>query len=409
MAFADFIRTNQVNDILRATRAQNPVRMTVDNLLEAHEDYCLTGMRLPLYEAWKRRTLPADRDTERLRCLRTVFGPGVIPYNATRVGIADTQLPPTGLKALGDCNRFDTEAWRIMSVNAIRQLDDEDRIPVAKFSTTMMEFTDVLWANAQPNGTTITSRQARHFMRRLKALIADFGIDRVYNTFNTNYTKAAETETYANACIALLPDNPITIFDTWRTSNQTQWNRVEGCLDFWETELPRFKERAGEVRQILARHAMGGSFTDRVKRFISQGEIDALTTHRGFRQYAQKLEREKWFFTSDGSPGQGVQHDFIMTAHLRAGTVAFLQGLGVQRDAYNALDHVVYLKQNEGGCFGIHEDALGAFNCLVEKVVITRRTSPNVTLHTITFNGWNAGTLDALMVNLRAAITTMLA
>jgi hypothetical protein len=183
-------------------------------------------------------------------------------------------------------------------------------------------------------------------------------MQRANATFNT--TAAVLNQLPAPFCQALA---------TWQAPNQ--WNDVLQRADTWITEIGHVQNRLPLIHQLVGWGA-GGAAGDTVYRVVSHGEALGVQAANGVFKQAPggqaNFEREKWFYHGGGAPGVG--HNFLLTITLKAGSIAALTAAPYvcQRDAQDWDDHIVFTKPNEPNCFGMHEDALGAFNQLVRRV-----------------------------------------
>jgi hypothetical protein len=389
-----------VNGWPTITGGNFPVR----DLLQAYDLFCAGTDRIAMKEAWVRQELSATRMTHFLTALRDAFGVATIPLAAAFPAAANIQVVVAGDAIRNAIVRFDADIWTAMSHSGTIRLTAEERQVIPEFCNDMGYYTARLWPGRH-NAITATTVQTTNYLRMLRKQLDLFGTDFVFNNFNTNYTKKTETNAAVQAAVGTMQALSVRTFDAWRAANGPRWTAIEDCINFWEAELPLARARAGDIRTLLG--LAGAMYADHLFRNVTQGEVDALVNHNGFRQHAGKLEREKWFYAAGANPGAGVAHDFICDVSLRTGTIAQLQALSIARDDPAAMRHIVFVKPAEPNCYGIHEDALGAFNCCVQSIRITRRVG-GALVRTINLAGWNAATLDNHYAALIAAVTLLL-
>ncbi len=410
MNFYSFLSQNGYDNILSG-------KFTIADFLKAYEQYCKSegSGRLALLEAFLRKLAAPDRSRLFVSCLKKAF-PGVItePDTTPIKTLAGRQVDfgaQGRTKVMAACKLFDDDCWMLAGRGigplGASQLEVEDNRAVTVFCTDIQRYASLLWQLQDTGGYTIMMRQGKHYHNTLKRLFAPFCRDLRYNLFNTTYTKCVELNSAVDASVSILQATPHKPYENWKISNSKQSQDLEACLNFWQKELPLVRARCAPIRQLLTL-ANVNTYNDTLMRFVSEPEVNCLRTVQGFQQYSGKLEREKWFFTSEASPGNGVQHDFVVTFKLKTGTIALLNQLRVLRDDSNAMRHIVYHKENEGGCYGIHEDALGALSCLIGTVTIKRRANHQPVQPAIVFQNWDANALDVYYQALETAIQAML-
>ena len=395
MSFLNFLQVNGYDDILAG-------RFSVEDLVLAYKKSQTSGVRKPLFEAFKRGKPAGAFEQLVLRALKAAF-PASLGAAATVIAVRNVNPGLTGMTLRTALMKFDDTCTPAVSMGGTVRQQSEDNTVVAKFYDDPLLHAQRLWLGGTPGNYTVMTGHAKHFARTLLRLVEPFSRDRGFNTHNTNYTKYAETRDAVMAVVGRIDSSAPQPLDDWKAQNALQWARLEACINFWDEELPRFRSRSAEITQLLNHQ---GHLTEVIQRFVSGAEVNAIRDS-GFVQHGGKLEREKWFFGAGAQPGQGVQHEYVLRITVRAGTTNLLNQLAVDRASDGALSHVVYTKPNEPHCYGIHEDALGAFNALVVSVHATPRVGGQTVA--VPLAPWAAHALGGHNDTLRNAVAAMLA
>jgi hypothetical protein len=400
MNFYEWLSQNGFADVMRGNEGRKATA-TLKSFMDAYIQY-LNAKRRQHYEAWRRKVDNPTQTRTVLQALLKAF-PTLTTGRKDLSGLEKADLDLSRTQMMKAIKTFDDQLSTQITRDGSAQLTAEDQKDVKRFCGDASFFCEQLWG---PNHRwQMFPRQAQLWFSCLKSQVSLWGRDLTFNVCNTNFTKVKQTSDVVAKAISHCVSRPLITFDKWKVEKKSEFDGVTACIDFWAAELPRMRERIPRICQLLG--LAPGAHTQKLKRFISQGEVESLKKVQGFCQYPGKLEREKWFFTDDASPGDGVQHDYIATFEVGDGTLALLDGLAVLRDDAKALENVVYKKQNEGGCYGIHEDALGAMNCLIRKVTIVKRIQPKTVVHAIDFKGWDRNALNQYYQQLLAQITLM--
>lgn len=149
------------------------------------------------------------------------------------------------------------------------------------------------------------------------------------------------------------------------------YKMCENQINYWMINYSQFIDRQRDM-MALEVHAKSEcrTYTDILRRYISQRELDRLKQSKQFMQSPNSLEREKWFFESNGCPGNGVTKEFVCDIHLKTGSISLFHRL-LRPDGERA---TVVFKENEQHCIGFHEDALPLFNRMIDKLTIYKQT-----------------------------------
>lgn len=150
-----------------------------------------------------------------------------------------------------------------------------------------------------------------------------------------------------------------------------QTGEIGACLNYWNQRLPKIYSRIPVLRVLESFALSEGQNSKTIYRYISEGELVSLKKLCYFSLYEQAIEREKWFFTKKAQPGAGVQHEYICEILLQPGAFELLRD-HIQADGQKA---AIVEKENEGDCFGLHEDALPFFSRMIKGIGVKKRNT----------------------------------
>ena len=152
--------------------------------------------------------------------------------------------------------------------------------------------------------------------------------------------------------------------NTLRSRESNMAAAIKKYEDYWRDNFPKFLGRACDIQTMVSLPFGALRVDDIFFRNVTEGEYKSLQELKQFSQAPGCLEREKWFYTASANPGVGVSHPICCKIYLHQGALALLGGLQKKDGCFAA----VAKKEAEPGCFGIHEDALPAFNAMIVKV-----------------------------------------
>ena len=245
-----------------------------------------------------------------------------------------------------------------------------------------------------------TSRHLRDFCALANAYINKFktnwGNDFHWNKNNQLCIQAENTEGDINKILTTLPvQGTIISIDDWLNADpakrSTAQTGVQNQLESWPARINSYTSRRHHILHVRATiNNAGASIV--IYRYVSDGEKQSLIQNKMFNQKpGGGLEKEKWFTTAKDDVGNGVMHAFLCRITLKKGAFQALTGTA-SVDAFKLLqdnypqqmcrrtngqyeNFIVYRKDNENSCFGIHEDALGLFNELWESIEIAPKAT----------------------------------
>lgn len=147
----------------------------------------------------------------------------------------------------------------------------------------------------------------------------------------------------------------------------SDYKELSICFNYWAQEVDRINTRKADMQHLQSCSLISASETYEIYRNVTIEEANNIRSTGRFLQGGNHYEREKWFYGKKASPGDGVAHPYTCTIFLSE--VDYHKFLSIKKLA--GLSACVTIKPDaEPDCFGIHEDALEAFNFIINKIRI---------------------------------------
>lgn len=365
--------------------------VTADEMREAISDYLKLPVRQAFVNAYKRGGFAMTIQQLAMNCITVPFPIAVAAF-AMRGGAQ------AKITALSRCNLNMTPVLRhtfTAGVHTMRALIIAGALPrfilEANNANTLAHvsnFDD--YRQLIINGDAGSTEDVRGFVVCLRNLVAGFrrnwGGDFNSNNRNRQVADALEQDVVAILNQLPLPANALmesTLIDNVRI----RWDRVKDeTASYFQTEVPAYRARRADLIALRAAAAANANPVVTLYRHVSAGEAQDVINNAILRQPPAPLEKEKWFTTNVNAVGGGVIHGSLLTIVLRAGAFHALTG-AANAAAYSGANvpgrpwvrvrtdadwahHLVYIKANEPTCFGIHEDAIGVMNELINYIEV---------------------------------------
>lgn len=228
------------------------------------------------------------------------------------------------------------------------------------------------------NAHVIGRIQVGEYLEFVTSLLAPIAAsEELFVQRTTNYRTAKTTLTAFDAVRGNL--DQIIGDDGAILESHPRWQEAEAGLNYWIENIPRFRHRMGHLQQMLG--PLPGGAAKVLKRRVTRPERDDVEANHALLQGPDSYERYKWFFKLQQGANPGVDWPWEINLTLKPGAEALLDAIARADGTFSA----VITKENEHGCFGIHEDVLHAFYGLVNRVEL-KKNKPTASGNPFAYN-----------------------